>query len=113
MGRSRINPTPADIAKIELLAGRGFRLDDIAIACSVSVSTLQKWKEAPAVAAAYQRGRIEAISSVAGKLYDLAMAGDVVACIFYLKAQGKWTDKPQPEAAASAEIQIYLPENNR
>jgi len=113
MGRSRINPTPADIAKIELLAGRGFRLDDIAIALGISVSTLQKWKNTPAIADAYQRGRIEAISSVAGKLYDLAMAGDVTACIFYLKAQGKWIDKPQPEAPATPEIQIYLPQNNR
>ncbi|MEA5447979.1 hypothetical protein VB780_05320 [Leptolyngbya sp. CCNP1308] len=113
MARAKINPTPADIAKVERLAGQGFRLEDIAIACDVSVSTLQKWKELPAIATAYRKGRIEATSNVAERLYNLAMSGDVAACIFWLKAQAGWSDRPQPEATAQAEVHIYLPDNGR
>lgn len=113
MARAKINPTPDDIAKIERLAGQGFRLEDIAIACDVSTSTLQKWKEQPAIATAYRKGRIEATSNVAERLYSLAMSGDVAACIFWLKAQAGWSDRPQPEATAQAEVVIYLPDNGR
>lgn len=113
MPRAKKLPTPEDVSKIELLAGRGFRLDDIAIACGISTSTLQKWKDSPEVGKAYQRGRIEATSEVAGRLYELAMGGDVAACIFWLKAQAGWSDRPMAEASANAEVVIYLPDNGR
>ena len=113
MARTRKLPTETDIAKIERLAGQGFRLEDIAIACDVSTSTLQKWKDTPAVATAYRKGRIEATSNVAERLYTLALGGDVAACIFWLKAQAGWSDRPAPEATAQAEVVIYLPDNGR
>lgn len=113
MARARLTPTPEQIERIEKLAGRGFRLDDIAIACDISPSTLKKWRELPEVNRAYRKGRIEATSEVAAKLYDLAIAGDVPSCIFWLKAQAGWSDRPQAEATAQAEVVIYLPENGR
>lgn len=113
MARARIKPTDVDIEKIEQLAGRGFRLDDIAIACEVSTSTLRRWKEQPEVANAYKKGRITATNNIAGKLYDLAMDGEVAACIFWLKAQAGWSDRPQPETTSNAEVHIYLPDNGR
>ncbi|MBE9157885.1 hypothetical protein IQ265_13775 [Nodosilinea sp. LEGE 06152] len=113
MARSRKTPTETDIQKIERLAGQGFRLEDIAIACDISVSTLQKWKDTPEVERAYRKGRIEATSNVANRLYTLAMEGEVAACIFWLKAQAGWSDRPQPEATAHAEVHIYLPDNGR
>ena len=113
MARARKTPAETDIAKIERLAGQGFRLEDIAIACDVSVSTLQKWKELPEVATAYRKGRIEATSNIAERLYTLALGGDVASCIFWLKAQAGWSDRPQPEATAQAEVHIYLPDNGR
>lgn len=113
MARTKLVPSPAAIAKIERLAGQGFRLDDIAIACDVSTPTLRRWKELPEVERAYKKGRIEATSNVAERLYNLALGGDVAACIFWLKAQGKWQEKHEPETASQAEVVIYLPENGR
>jgi hypothetical protein len=113
MPRRARKPTDDEIHRIETLAGRGFRLDDIAIAVGISPSGLDRWKKLEAVELAYRRGRIEAVSNVAERLYQKAMEGDVTAMIFYLKSQGKWTDKPQPEAEQQAEVVLYLPENHR
>ena len=113
MPRKRLTPDSEQIAEIERLAGRGFRLDDIAIACDVSTSTLRRWKELPEVKKSYTKGRIQATSDIAGRLYTLAMEGEVAACIFWLKAQAGWSDRPQAEAAANAEVHIYLPDNGR
>ncbi|MBW4462703.1 MAG: hypothetical protein KME47_21070 [Nodosilinea sp. WJT8-NPBG4] len=79
----------------------------------MSVSTLQHWKEQPAIATAYRKGRIEATSNIAECLYTLAFGSDVASCIFWLKAQAGWSDRPQPEATAQAEVHIYLPDNGR
>ena len=113
MARAKLIPSPAAIEKIERLAGQGFRLDDIAIACDVSTPTLRRWKDLPEVERAYKKGRIEATSNVAERLYRLAMDGEVAACIFWLKAQAGWSDRPQPEITDSADVVIYLPENGR
>jgi hypothetical protein len=113
-GRPALELTPTTLSEIERLAGRGFRLEDIAIACDVSKSTLKRWLKHPEVQACYQKGRIEATSNVAYRLYELCMAGEVAACIFWLKAQAGWTDKPQPELEQQPEqVHIYLPENHR
>lgn len=113
-GRPKKVVTGQAIHKIKRLAGLGCRLDEIAIACDVSPSTLDRWMANPDVKHAYQQGRIEATANVAERLYDLAMTGDVAACIFWLKAQAGWTDKPQPEPEPEQEqVHIYLPDNGR
>jgi len=110
-------PKPIDeftIAEIERLAGCGFTLDKIAIALRVSSSTVDRWLHREDVRTAYERGRIAATSDVATSLYDQAMKGDVAACIFWLKAQAGWSDKPQEVATQQAvEVHIYLPDNGR
>lgn len=112
-GRPRKEPSDLDVAKIERLAGLGCRLDEIAIACDVSPSTLDRWKQREDVNLAYRRGRIEANSNVAERLYDLAMHGEVAACIFWLKSQAGWTDKPEPEQQQTSNVVFYLPDNGR
>lgn len=113
-GRPRKTVTDDILHKIERLAGLGTRLDEIAIACDVSPSTLDRWLQDEAVNRAYKRGRIEATANVAERLYDLAMMGDVAAAIFWLKAQAGWTDKPQPEVEShAAKVVVYIPENGR
>jgi hypothetical protein len=106
-------PNPEQLATIERLAGHGFRLDDIAIAVDISPSMLDRWMKRKDVNTAYRKGRIEAISNVAERLYQKALDGDVTAMIFYLKSQAQWTDKPQPEDNDRAEVVLYLPQNGR
>jgi transposase len=113
-GRPAKQITPETIAKIEKLAGLGCRLEEIAIACDVSTSTLERWKQKAEVKTAYEKGRIHAKEEIAQRLYDLALSGDVAALIFWLKAQAGWTDKPQPEPEQNAaQVIVYIPENNR
>lgn len=114
-GRPKKTITPQTIAKVERLAGLGTRLDEIAIACDVSPSTLDRWLKQPDVERAYRKGRIHATAEVAEKLFDLAMTGDVAACIFWLKSQAGWSDKPHQEEEQKnvAEVHVYIPDNGR
>lgn len=113
-GRPKKEISAATLAKIERLAGLGTRLDEIAIACDVSSSTLDRWLKDEAVNLAYKKGRIEATANVAERLYDLAMMGDVAAAIFWLKAQAGWSDRPQVEVENhAAKVTVYIPDNGR
>ena len=98
---------------IEAMAGLGATLQQIAIACNVSKSTVERWRADEAVELAYQRGRIQATQAVAERLFSMAMEGDVTAQIFWLKAQAGWSDRPQPEQIQQAEVHVYLPDNGR
>lgn len=113
-GPAASSPTPDQILRIEHLAGVGCTLDQIAIACDISESTLKRWRKSKVVERAYERGRIAATEAVADKLFNLCQAGDTTACIFWLKAQAGWKDRPQDDPVAIAtEVIVYLPENNR
>jgi Homeodomain-like domain len=113
MARPAKEPTINDCDRIELLAMKGATLDQIAALCDISPSTLDRWRKLPEVAEAYNRGRAVAITDIAGALYTIAIDGNVTACIFWLKSQAGWTDKPQPEQQQQAEIHIYLPDDGR
>lgn len=56
-----------------------------------------------------------AILNVADMLYNLAMAADLNAIIFYLRTQGGWRVATNDIVQADVEDQvtIYLPENGR
>ena len=111
-GRPRLKVEEKDLRIIEDMSGRGARLSDIAIVIGVSDSTLDRWLKVPAVQTSYNRGRIVAKDAIAKTLYDMAMAGDVAACIFWLKAQAGWSDKPKAEMPAGSSVVFYIPENN-
>ena len=103
-------PTPEQIEKIERLAGLGFRLDDIAIACDVSSSKLDRWLQREDVKFAYRKGKVQAVADIAERLYEKAKGGDMTAMIFYLKCQANWSDKPVDTPEQQPEIHLYLPE---
>ncbi|MEA5465279.1 hypothetical protein [Leptothoe sp. PORK10 BA2] len=113
IGRPAKTVEDKDLRIVEDMAGRGARLDAIATVIGVSPSTLDRWLTSAEVRAAYDRGRTLAIDNVAQSLYNQAMGGNVVAAIFWMKAQAGWTDKPQPEKAETAKVVVYIPDNER
>ena len=75
----------------KLLAGLTYT--QIADALGIHVHTLlRKRGQHEAFAEALRRGRAKGISAVANKLWDLALAGNVIACIFFLKCRGGWRE---------------------
>ena len=63
----------------------------------------------------YQAAKMNAILNVADMLYNLALAGDLNACIFYLRTQAGWKVATDQVAQIDTEdqVQIYLPSNGR
>lgn len=124
-GRPAIDVTDTDLRLIEKMAGLGSTLDDIALVLGWSPATLdRKKKDVPEVNQAWQRGRIAATGSMASRLWDIAMSNDdkgiptkqsVIAAIFWMKAQAKWSDRLviEQEQNDSPQVQIYLPDNGR
>lgn len=76
---------------------------------------MDNWVKRPDVNQVYQAAKMSAILNVADMVYNLALAGDLNACIFYLRTQGGW--KVATNDVIQADVQdnvvIYLPENNR
>lgn len=113
VGRPAIDITDEIISKVESLSGCGATLSTIALMCDVSDSTMDRWMAEPRIKRAFQRGRAIANNQVASMLFGKAVDGDVVAQIFWLKAQAGWTDKPQPEVSTGSQVVFYIPENGR
>jgi hypothetical protein len=106
-------------AKIKRLAGRGFSLEDIAIACNISKGGLEYWLKDEAIRELWQQGKNEAIDKVAANLFKIATDSkhpqQLTACIFYLKCQAGWREKDRLEDVKPAidNVQIYIPDNKR
>ena len=114
-GKPAFELTGMHLRVIEDMAGRGAVLDDIAYVIGCAPITLDRIKKKNAdVMVAYNRGRATAKDHIAGKLYDLCNEGDVVAIIFWLKAQAGWRDKPEETPVLSeSNVVVYLPSNGR
>ena len=109
------NLTPQRKEIIERAARAGCSLKQIACLLGLSKRTLEDWITRPDVEQVYQAAKMNAILNVADMLYNLAMAGDLNAVIFYLRCQGGWkvaTDQVM-QIDTEDQVQIYLPENNR
>lgn len=113
MGRRRIQLRPEQQSAIERMAGLGLTQKDIAHVLGVSRSTLQRWLDDENVRWHYERGRAIAKETMAQRLWDLAMNGDTASLIFWLKAQARWSDKPEPEPEPVQNVVVYIPDNGR
>lgn len=83
-------PTEATRATAEALAGvAGFRQAEIAAFLGITEKTLRKHYRAE-----LDRATVTAVAKVAETLFQKAIAGDVTAMIFWLKARAGWSDKP-------------------
>jgi hypothetical protein len=109
MARAKLEINPLHLRIVEDMAGRGATLDDIACVIGISPSTLDRWQKHEEVKFAYKRGRAIAKDNIARTLYDKAMDGDTIAMIFWLKAQGGWSDKQREITQDMPEIEIYMP----
>jgi len=74
-------------------------------------------KEHPELDEAFSRGLSKGIEKASNKLMELIEGGNLIATIFYLKAQAKWReaqyDKPEEDTSNAPKITIFLPENGR
>lgn len=88
-GRPPWEPTAEDRVKVKLYAGIGIPVKMIATLIGVgSDNTLSKH-----CAEELKVGEAEATAKIAGKLFAKAMAGDLGAIIFWLKARAGWREK--------------------
>ena len=95
-GRPEIEITPDICAKAERLAAQGLVTEQIARVLDMGLSTLyEKQARFPELRDAIKNGRAKGIAQVSNALYDNAINGDNVACIFYLKNRDpdNWKDK--------------------
>jgi len=92
--RGRPGHEPNEVTRQTVLmhVAVGTTTTDIAKLLGIGLPTLKRhYKEE------LNFGKSKANASVAGKLFDKAMHGDVTAQIFWLKAQANWSDKQQVE----------------
>lgn len=93
-GRKKWMPDAVQIEKIGEYAKTGATLEQIAGALGICERTLRdRMTHEPTVLASYKKGREVAEVLMSGKLYDMAMKGNVAAVIFWLKAQAGWRDR--------------------
>jgi IS30 family transposase len=114
-GAAKYNLTPQRKEIIERAARAGCTLKQIACLLGVGDRTIDYWIDRPDVAQVYQAAKMTAILNVADMLYNLALAGDLNAVIFYLRTQGGWRVATDQVAQFDTEDQvtIYLPDNGR
>jgi hypothetical protein len=93
MPRPKLNPSDEQRKRVESLSAVGIPQEEIAKQIGVrSPKTLRKhFREE------LDRGAMEANASVAGALYQKAMAGDTAAMKFWLLCRGGWRSGPSFE----------------
>lgn len=97
MARPSIRLTDEQVETIEKYAGL-LTMEQLAGLLGIGASTLYAIKQRdPRVSGAYQRGRSQTISAVASKLVAEALEGNTTAMIFYLKTQGRWSERVDEE----------------
>lgn len=83
-----------DLDRVAELAGRGLTQAEICLVLGISEATLYNRKrESEVFTDAIKRGRAVAAEAVANKLYDMAVAGDLGAIVWWEKTRCGRTDK--------------------
>lgn len=83
-----------DIDKVEELAGRGLSQAEICLCLGISESTLYDRKRESAVFTdAIKRGKASATREISNVLYDMALAKDLGALIWWEKTRRGLSDK--------------------
>ena len=87
--------------------------EQIAEKMGISVRTLYTWKnQYPQISQAIKKGKEIVDFSVENALLKKALAGDVTACIFWLKNRkpNNWRDKPEKPEERDDPLEKYLEE---
>jgi hypothetical protein len=91
-------PDENDIKEVKILAGLGLTKYLIQNYFGHSKDVwLKAEKRTPDLRKAFNRGQAETIARVSNKLYDLIMAGNIQAIMFYLRTRAGWSEKYNPE----------------
>jgi hypothetical protein len=98
-------PTDLELGRIRGYAGCGLTFAQIAVLIGKNERTLEN--NADCMKAA-QDGRVEVLAKIAHNVTTKAMAGDLGACYFYLKTQGRWreTDRHEHTGPDGGAIQL-------
>ena len=104
-GRPAFAPTDRDRSQVKMLSAMGLRHDEIALVMHITPPTLRKhfWPE-------LQAGRPEATAKVANSLFKMATNPDkpnVIAAIFWLKAQAGWRDSESTGVGKKEEVEKH------
>lgn len=116
MGRPKIQITAHNRQQIEILAGFGLPLDQIAAVVGVSARTMDTWKKDPEINQLFISGKARAAGKIAQRLYEKADSGDLGAIIWYEKTRCGRTERPTEQASGDAgqgQVIVMLPSNQR
>lgn len=110
-GPPRIIITDDGLHLIEALAADGAPQTKIAADLGVGLSKFKKLlaEEESAERMAWERGRAELEHEIAGLLLRAARKGNIIAAIYYSKAQLGWSE--QPTITNQVGVQIVLPDS--
>lgn len=107
-GRPRWVPDGVVVQTAKQYAQWGATRDQIAHALGIAPATLYQYvadHPSSEFSEALKKGKAEAVIFVAGKLYSQAISdtdsGRTAARIFYLKAQGQWSERHQLEVGGA------------
>lgn len=85
--------TDEDIAQVEKLAGR-LNCIQIADYFGISHDTFTEIRRRqPEVSRAYKKGKADLLEWATSKLVEKMADGDIAALFFYIKTQGRWSEK--------------------
>ncbi len=107
---NRIDPPDNAAELIRRGAENGATLEQMSKALGVSPHTLERWrKEHPEIEQAIQQGKKVEHDKLVGKLFELAMAGNVTCILFALKSRHNYSDQGVPLVENRISINYQLP----
>ncbi len=107
-----------NVAHVERMAEAGMSRQQIGNYYGVTGQRIgQLIREHPELDEAFSRGLSKGIEKASNKLMELIENGNLIATIFYLKAQAGWKEaqyvKDIPDLSNAPRVQIYIPDNSR
>ena len=100
---------PAKLEEVENYCLLGCTDEQLSNFLEISVETLYGWKrDKPEFLQAIKKGKEIADSLVAKSLFQKAILGDTLACIYWLKNRRpeKWREKPEPIEEGAFQVEI-------
>lgn len=107
-----------NVAHVERMAEAGMTRAQIGDYYGVTGQRIgQLIREHPELDAAFSRGLSKGIEKASSKLMEMIEGGNLIATIFYLKAQAGWKEaqyvKEPIDLSNAPRVQILLPDNGR